>query len=127
MITIKCCDDESSEFQAAKMFAKIASKAMPNIADDNKVFLEILHSVQCYGQQTQDIDLVIFFGHYNGNKVEPQKVVLKRETDKDLQSQSLENEYLMIKSKLLIPPKFPIYTLSTSVLLLKKYFIFNQN
>jgi hypothetical protein len=64
MLQIHGIDDGSAEYSAAKKFASIASKAIPEIDQDSKIVLHLLPSVQCFGSKTRDVDLLVFFADY---------------------------------------------------------------
>ena len=70
MLKIYGEDDQSREYSAAKKLADIASKAYPQIYDERNVELHILPSIQCYGQQPQDIDLLVLFADHRQIKNE---------------------------------------------------------
>lgn len=66
-------EEGTDEYKAAEKFHALALENMPNIVDEDKVLLQLLPSIQCYGQKVQDIDLAVLFGHFGGTKVEKQK------------------------------------------------------
>lgn len=68
MINIHGLEDRSSEYEAAKLLAKIASESIPDLVENNRVILEIFPSIQCFGQKYQDIDLLIFFADFRDEK-----------------------------------------------------------
>ncbi len=53
MLTIHGAGDLSPENLAAVRFGKIACEAMPEIERNNNIVLEIIPSVQCFGQATE--------------------------------------------------------------------------
>ena len=70
MLEIHGTDDGSSEYTAAKEFAKIAVEGNPTIENDRNLLLHIFPSIQCHGQQPKDIDLLILFADYRQQNVE---------------------------------------------------------
>ena len=64
MLIIHGSTGNSSEYQAAKQLGQLACDFDLDIADSKLVVLEIFPSVQCFGQKTQDIDLLVFYADY---------------------------------------------------------------
>ena len=64
MITIHGNKQSGSEYEAAVALAKVAREFFPEIAESKQIVLDIFPSVQCFGQRTQDIDLLVFFADY---------------------------------------------------------------
>lgn len=60
-------DGASAESKAAELLARLASEYDSDLPTSPKVILEIFPSVQCFGQRTQDIDLLVFYADYRGN------------------------------------------------------------
>lgn len=57
-------NNSSAEHEAAEFLARIASEHDKEIVSSQNVVLEIFPSVQCFGQRTQDIDLLVFYADY---------------------------------------------------------------
>lgn len=64
MIVVHGGSDSSAEQKAAEWIEKIATDFDSNLATSTDVVLDIFHSVQCFGQRPQDIDLLVFFADY---------------------------------------------------------------
>lgn len=64
MIIIHSRDDRSPEAEAARSLAKMAAAHDKEIESSNLVVLEIVPSAQCFGQKTQDVDLLVFYADY---------------------------------------------------------------
>lgn len=57
-------NDNSDEYRAATEMAAAARQEIPEIDSSREIFLELFPGVQCFGQKTQDIDLLVFFADY---------------------------------------------------------------
>lgn len=64
MIRIHGLKDSTSEYLAAEKLVDTAVAAVPALVDHRDLVLEVFPSAQCYGQRTQDIDLIVFFADY---------------------------------------------------------------
>lgn len=56
-----------SEQRAAIKLTEMAILAMPEIVESTQIILELFPSLQCYGQNPQDIDLLVFFADYRAD------------------------------------------------------------
>jgi len=68
MLTIHGTKDNTPEHRAALWLGQIACDYDREIENSKQVVLEIFPSVQCFGQKTQDIDLLVFFADYRPTK-----------------------------------------------------------
>lgn len=57
-------DQSSNEHRAAVQLAKLIRNEYPDIDDNNNHICHIFPEIQCYGQVTQDIDLVVLYADY---------------------------------------------------------------
>lgn len=64
MITIHGSLDRSAERQAAEKLKRLAINFDSDIAASAGVVLDIFHSIQCFGQRPQDVDLIVLFADY---------------------------------------------------------------
>lgn len=71
MLRIHRFTENNAETEAAEILGKLACEAYPELEQSNQIVLEIFPSVQCYGQKTQDIDLLVFFADYSPEKALP--------------------------------------------------------
>ena len=68
MLRIHKFTQSNAETEAAEILGRLASDAYPQLERSNQIVLEIFPSVQCYGQKTQDIDLLVFFADYRSEQ-----------------------------------------------------------
>ncbi len=64
MLTIHGTSTNSPEQQAAELLGQLACNYDPEIAQSSQIVLEIFPSVQCFGQKTQDVDMLVFYADY---------------------------------------------------------------
>lgn len=64
MIQIFGSDNSSAEFEAANKLRQLAMEWDPNLEEKSDIVLYLIPSVQCYGQNTRDIDLLVLFADY---------------------------------------------------------------
>lgn len=64
MLIVHGNKDNSPEYEAAERLGRLACEYDPDVADSKQVVLEIFSSIQCFGQKTQDIDLLVFYADY---------------------------------------------------------------
>lgn len=64
MLIIHRLTDTSSESDAARLLGSLACEEYPDIENSSDIVLEIIPNVQCYGQNPQDIDLLVLFADY---------------------------------------------------------------
>lgn len=64
MLKIYKLEKNNAETEAAELLGRLASTAYPELGSSNAISLDIFPRVQCYGQKTQDIDLLVFFADY---------------------------------------------------------------
>lgn len=81
MLTVHGDADNSKEYRAAIQLAKIASDFYPDLDSSRGLVIDIFHSPQCYGQEPQDIDILIFF-----LDARPKKELFKSIENKMIQS-----------------------------------------
>lgn len=64
MLIVHGNKDSSPEYEAAERLGRLACDYDPEVASSKQVVFEIFPSVQCFGQKTQDIDLLVFYADY---------------------------------------------------------------
>lgn len=64
MLKLHTLGDNSNEAAAAEQLGRLASRAYPGLEESKDIILEIFSSVQCFGQNPQDIDLLVFYADY---------------------------------------------------------------
>jgi hypothetical protein len=64
MIVVHGSSASGSEREAAEQLERIAIDFDHSLATSAEVVLDIFHSIQCFGQRPQDIDLLVFFADY---------------------------------------------------------------
>ncbi len=64
MLKLHTLGDNSNEAEAAEQLGRLASRAYPGLEESKDIILEIFSSVQCFGQNPQDIDLLVFYADY---------------------------------------------------------------
>ena len=69
------------ECEAAARLGKLACTSCPEIESSKQIVLEIFPSVQCYGQNPQDIDLLVFYADYR-----PTELLLKTKNGRRIHS-----------------------------------------
>ena len=68
MLTIHRLTDSSAETEAAELLGRLAATAFPELRQSDAIRLDVFPRVQCYGQKTQDIDLLVFFADYRSQE-----------------------------------------------------------
>lgn len=56
--------EDNAEAVAARTLAERALHEYPELESSSDILVDIFSSVQCYGQKTQDVDLLIFYADY---------------------------------------------------------------
>src|SRR5208283_4941697 len=64
MLIIHHNKDNSPESSAAEHLGRLACDSCPEIADSKQIVLELFPNVQCFGQNPQDIDVLVFYSDY---------------------------------------------------------------
>lgn len=72
---------ESAEYKGAELIGKIACDYCSEIANSNQIVLELFPSVQCFGQNPQDVDLLVFYADYR-----PAEMLFKTRNEKRIHS-----------------------------------------
>ena len=60
---------DSDEYAAALKLEKLIKEEIPNVEEEKDLFIYLIPSVYLYGQQTRDIDLLVFYADFREKNV----------------------------------------------------------
>lgn len=81
MLIIHGTNNDSVEYKGAEHIGKIACNYWPEIENSEKIRLDLFPSVQCFGQNPQDVDLLVFYADYR-----PTEMLFKTKNEKKIHS-----------------------------------------